>query len=160
MILKKARMIDLLQIMKLNNGEAKWVGKKNRVFFEKYLNIPYFYLVLIDKNIAGFAMVMNQGTKYDSPNFLWFKKKFPKFYYIDRIIISKKYRKKGLAKKLYSHIFSKFSNKNLPITAEVSLVPKNNSSIIFHKKQRFKTIGKLTSKGKTCDMLVWRKNVK
>jgi hypothetical protein len=147
--IKKISEKELLNVVRLNNLEQKWVGKKDGSFFEKYFNSPFFLGIFIENTFGGFILVMDEKTDYDSPNFLWFKENVKEFYYIDRIVIDKKFRGQGFGKLLYEYLFSQVTKS---ITAEVAIIPKNSGSLIFHDKLGFKRIGKFSSGGKTCVM--------
>ena len=105
MIIRKIKDSDLDTIVKINNQHSEWVGKKDREFFERHLQIPFFNVV--EKYVVnGFIIVLNQDVNYDSPNFLWFKERFKEFYYIDRIVIAKDSRYKGLGTFLYKNLLN------------------------------------------------------
>ncbi|NYT03280.1 MAG: GNAT family N-acetyltransferase [Candidatus Methanofastidiosa archaeon] len=150
MNIRRAQEKDLPKILELNNIESKWVGKKEISFFQKYMNIPFFSIIEDKENVVGFLMVMDHNTEYDSINFLWFKNKFKKYYYIDRVIVDESMRGKGIASMLYKEVIN---NKGpVPLVAEVAIEPPNEGSVKFHDKVGFKEVGTLTSDGKKVRM--------
>lgn len=148
MSIRRAKEKDLPSILDLNNRESKWVGKKEIDFFQKYMYIPIFNVFETNERIVGFLMAMDQNTDYDSINFLWFKDKFNKFYYIDRVIVDESMGGKGIASLLYRELID--IKQDIPLVAEVSINPSNEGSVIFHDKIGFKEVGTLTS----CDKKV------
>ena len=148
MSIRRAKEKDLPSILDLNNRESKWVGKKEIDFFQKYMYIPIFNVFETNERIVGFLMAMDQNTDYDSINFLWFKDKFNKFYYIDRVIVDESMRGKGIASLLYRELID--IKQDIPLVAEVSINPSNEGSVIFRDKIGFKDVGTLTS----CDKKV------
>ena len=150
MSIRRAQEKDLPSILDLNNIESKWVGKKEIDFFQKYMDIPIFNVFENNERIVGFLMAMDENTEYDSINFLWFKNKFNKFYYIDRVIVDESMRGKGIASLLYGEVID--AKGLIPLVAEVSINPSNESSIVFHDKIGFKEVGTLTSEGKEVRM--------
>lgn len=136
-MIRRVQEKDLDSIVKLNNLEFNWVGEKDRSFFEKYFSIPFFYVVDFKKKPVGFAMVMDQRTDYDSPNFLWFKERHEKLFYVDRIIIEPDFRGEGLGTKVYKKLMKEI--KNVPLVAKVS--DSNWQSKEFHSKFGFTEIG-------------------
>lgn len=150
MVIRRVQEKDLLGVIELNNRESKWVGKKDIDFFQKYINIPIFIIFESNEKIVGFLMAMNEKINYDSENYLWFKKRYDKFYYIDRVIVDESMRGKGIASRLYKEVIGKKGN--IPLVAEVSIVPSNEGSVIFHDKIGFKEVGTLKSGDKKVRM--------
>ncbi len=150
MSIRRANEKDFPSILDLNNIESKWVGKKEIDFFRKYMDIPIFNVFEVNERIVGFLMAMDENTDYDSINFLWFKNKFNKFYYIDRVIVDQSMRGKGIASLLYKELID--TKGDIPLVAEVSINPSNEGSIIFHDKIGFKDVGALISGGKKVRM--------
>ncbi|MDY1591837.1 MAG: GNAT family N-acetyltransferase [Methanofastidiosum sp.] len=150
MSIRRAEEKDLPSVLDLNNRESKWVGRKEIDFFKKYVDIPIFNVFETDERIVGFLMAMDQNTNYDSINFLWFKDKFNKFYYIDRVIVDESMRGKGIASLLYRELID--IKLDIPLVAEVSINPSNDGSVIFHEKIGFKEVGTLTSGDKKVRM--------
>ena len=147
-LIRKATLQDLQRITEISNAEQNWVGLADKSFFEKYLDtIPFFLAIESQDKLAGFLMGMDEKTDYDSKNFIWFKVKVGKFYYVDRVVVAPEMKRKGLASQLYNHLIT--STKDVPITAEVKVYPEENTeSIPFHEKFGFEEIGRFSSDGK------------
>ena len=64
-----------------------------------------FYARRIGK-IEAFLLAFDQSAAYDSPNFLWFRERFSRFVYVDRMAVSRSARGRGLARLLYQDLFS------------------------------------------------------
>ncbi|HOC77711.1 MAG TPA: GNAT family N-acetyltransferase [Methanofastidiosum sp.] len=150
MIIRRAHLNDFPKILELNNKESKWVGNKDINFFQKYMNISFFNVAEYNGKIIGFLMAMNQNTEYDSINFLWFREKYDRFYYIDRVIVDESIRGKGIGSLLYKELLDK--REDVPLVAEVSIEPSNEGSVIFHEKNGFIEVGTLTSGDKKVRM--------
>src|ERR1017187_1888966 len=39
-------------------------------------------------NLDAFLLAFDQDAQYDSPNFLWFCARYPRFVYVDRIVVA------------------------------------------------------------------------
>ena len=39
-------------------------------------------------NLEAFLLAFDQAARYDSPNFLWFCARYPRFVYVDRIVVA------------------------------------------------------------------------
>ena len=143
MIVRRAHLNDLPRILELNNRESKRVGNKDINFFQKYMDISFF-------NVAEYNGTIDQNTEYDSINFLWFKERYDKFFYIDRVIVDESIRGKGIGSLLYRELMDK--RENIPLVAEVSIEPSNEGSVIFHDKIGFREVGTLKSGNKKVRM--------
>ena len=51
--------------------------------------------------LDAFLLAFDQDADYDSPNFLWFRERYPRFVYVDRIVVAAAARGRGLARLLY-----------------------------------------------------------
>ena len=147
-LIRKATAQDLQRITEINNTEQEWVGFADIPFFQKYLNtIPFFLAIESQDKFAGFLMGMNEKTDYDSKNFIWFRDRIEKFYYVDRVVIAPEMKRRRLASQLYNFLISQTGN--ITITAEVKIYPtRNTESIPLHEKFGFKEIGRFSSDGK------------
>lgn len=93
----------------------------------------------------AFLIAFDQAAKYKSPNFLWFKKRYPRFAYVDRIITAVEAQGKGHARALYEALFERARNNGLPLVCcEVNTVPPNPGSDAFHLKMGFEEVGRAT----------------
>jgi predicted GNAT superfamily acetyltransferase len=46
-------------------------------------------------NIDAFLLALDQDADYDSPNFRWFSARYPRFVYVDRIVVASAARGRG-----------------------------------------------------------------
>ncbi len=100
-----------------------------------------FYAKAVD-NQAAFMIAFDQDADYDSPNFLWFCEKLPRFVYVDRIAVSAKSRGKGHAGALYRDLFSQARQCGHDrIVCEVNSDPPNQASDAFHEALGFSIMG-------------------
>ncbi|MTI17846.1 GNAT family N-acetyltransferase [Rhodobacteraceae bacterium RKSG542] len=106
----------------------------------------------------GFLLVFDDRANYSSPNFLWFKQRYGRFFYIDRIVVSPEARGKGVAKALYDDLFAFAKAKGVErVVCEVNSDPPNPASDQFHAALGFKPVGtaELEGKGKTVTYLAF-----
>lgn len=87
-------------------------------------------------------ITFDQDGDYDSPNFLWFRDRYERFIYIDRVIVSERARGMGLARKLYEAAMDemKVEGHNL-FCCEVNSDPPNPGSDAFHATLGFEEVG-------------------
>ena len=48
-------------------------------------------------SLDAFLLAFDQSAQYDSPNFLWFRSRYPRFVYVDRIVVVSSARGRGPA---------------------------------------------------------------
>lgn len=102
--------------------------------------------------VDAFLIVFDQGARYDSPNFEWFRARFPTFAYVDRIITGPEARGKGYARALYEDLFARAAASGHDrVVCEVNFDPPNPGSDAFHAALGFIEVGRrlLQDSGKT-----------
>ncbi len=102
----------------------------------------YHRVVEIDGQVAAFLLAFREGADYDSPNYRWFAERYPRFLYIDRIIVSASHQGRQLGRALYEDLFA-FAKADgvVNITCEFYVVPFNEGSSRFHAKFGFREVG-------------------
>ena len=93
-------------------------------------------------------IALDQDSAYASPNFQWFKARHARFAYVDRIIVAEAARGRGLARRLYEHLFDLArTEEHDRIGCEVNLIPPNPGSDAFHAKLGFQEVGQAVLNG-------------
>jgi predicted GNAT superfamily acetyltransferase len=140
--ISKTNTIDLPHIHNLNQGALPAVSSITINDMTQFLEMAdYFRVIKVKNNIAGFLIALAPGKNYQSPNYKWFEKKYSQFMYVDRIVIDPSCQNKGLGLAFYDDL-EIFCQRYAPIiTCEVNLKPKNEGSLIFHKKYGFEQVG-------------------
>ena len=141
---------DINDVVRFNRQAAKWVGDKDRTFFERYAALPHFLVLEDEGEPAAFLLAMNEDVDYDSPNFLWFQERYERFCYVDRVVVDDSRKRQGLGRRLYEYVMQHKGPP--PLVCEVCFEPENTESIRFHETLGFQAVGTLTSGGKTCRM--------
>ena len=103
-------------------------------------------------------ITFDQDADYDSPNFLWFRDRYERFVYVDRVVTAAAARGRGLAGALYRDLVeqARAAGHNL-IVCEVNADPPNPASDAFHKGFGFEPVGEaLLPNGKTVSYLALR----
>lgn len=97
--------------------------------------------------IAAFLLVFSEDADYESVNYQWFNKQYSNFRYIDRVVVSDKYRGMGIASNLYRHTLKQMQISDAKILcAEIDVLPPNEPSLLFHQKFGFKELELLKHK--------------
>lgn len=92
--------------------------------------------------LEAFIMTFDQDADYDSPNFLWFQARYPRFVYIDRVVVASHARGRGHARRLYAELFERAADAgHALVTCEVNAQPPNPASDAFHAALGFREIG-------------------
>ena len=132
----------LTEILLLNENAIPHVNKVGQEFFQAQLgSSPYFRAILSAGSVKAFLLGMSEAASYQSLNFLWFQKRYPKFVYVDRIVVHEKFHRTGLASTLYDDFNKLAEQRNCPMACEVNIHPPNPISIQFHQSFGFKEVG-------------------
>ena len=92
--------------------------------------------------VDGFLMAFDQGAAYDSPNYLWFRQRYRRFVYVDRVVVAPVARGRGYAGLLYADLFDRAGRTGHDIVVcEVNRDPPNPASDAFHAAQGFTEVG-------------------
>lgn len=98
--------------------------------------------------VDAFLIVFDETADYDSPNFLWFRDRFERFAYVDRVVTGEATRGRGLARRLYEDAFARArAAGHERVVCEVNRVPSNPGSDAFHARMGFAAIGEATRPG-------------
>ena len=97
-------------------------------------------------------IALDQSAAYDSPNFIWFRERYDRFVYVDRVIVSPAMRGHGLARRLYADLFDAAARAgHVRVCCEVNADPPNPVSEAFHAAMGFTVVGQqdLADRGKS-----------
>jgi len=93
-------------------------------------------------NLDAFLLAFDQNADYDSPNFLWFRARYPRFVYVDRIVVASSARGRGCARTLYRDLFEHaIEAGHGRAVCEVNSRPPNPVSDAFHAALGFVEVG-------------------
>jgi predicted GNAT superfamily acetyltransferase len=90
----------------------------------------------------AFLIAFDERATYDSPNYLWFRRRYPRFVYVDRIAVAPPLRGRGHARRLYADLFDHARRAGHDtIVCEVNSNPPNPASDAFHARLGFGEVG-------------------
>ena len=93
-------------------------------------------------DLDAFLIAFDEGAGYDSPNFLWFCERYPRFVYVDRVVTAVSARGRGYAQRLYSDLFEQAALAGHErVVCEINLSPPNPGSDAFHAALGFTEVG-------------------
>jgi uncharacterized protein len=85
--------------------------------------------------------VSTGSAAYESPNYLWFRQRYRRLVYVDRVVVAPDARGRGYAGLLYADLFDRACRAGHDIVAcEVNRDPPNPASDAFHAAQGFAAI--------------------
>ena len=107
-----------------------------------------FHVGTCDRGREAFLIALDQDASYLSPNFLWFKSRYARFVYIDRVIVAPAQRGRGLARLLYEELIAAAAQaRHTLIGCEVNVEPPNPGSDAFHAALGFAEVGRAVLPG-------------
>ncbi len=93
-------------------------------------------------DVDAFMLMLDQSAGYDSPNHRWFRGRYPRFAYVDRIAVSPAARGRGLARALYAAAIQAAATAgHTALAAEVNSDPPNPASDALHAALGFQQVG-------------------
>ena len=130
-----------MPLLALNNAHATELSPLALADFDRLIQTSFFAAALEDG--AAFLIAFDQTAAYDSPNFLWFRERYDRFVYVDRVVTSLLARGKGHAKALYANLFERAKRDgHSRFVCEVNLIPPNPASDAFHAALGFAEVGR------------------
>ena len=147
-LIHPARAADYDAVLQLNESAVPNVNSiPESTLKNLHGECCFFHVARESSDIAGFLLALPESASYDSLNFQYFKSRYPRFVYVDRIVINKEYRRRGVGRKLYDDLFNQVRPDNLMVTCEVNLSPPNPGSLMFHESLGFREVDQLESPG-------------
>lgn len=140
------READRPAVLALNNLHAAELSLLDHPRLDKLLG-EAFHARRVGA-LDAFMIAFDQDADYDSPNFLWFRERYPRFVYVDRIVVDAAARGRGLARRLYEDLFQAARDAgHAVVTCEVNVEPPNPASDAFHAALGFREVGAATIHG-------------
>ena len=133
----------LQKLLALNNAHAKelsWLDAQKLAPM-----ISAAFLARRIGNIDAFILAFDQDADYQTENFQWFKSRYERFVYVDRIAVAAAARGQGLARRLYEGLFAAAVDAGQQlIVCEVNAEHPNPESDAFHSSFGFEHVGTAT----------------
>lgn len=131
---------DEAAILALNNLHARELSLLDPGRLRHLLNAAFMAARASD--VHAFIIAFDQDADYDSPNFLWFRSRFGRFVYVDRIAVAEEARGRSLARLLYEELFARARMAGYGrVVCEVNVEPPNPQSDAFHAALGFAPVG-------------------
>ena len=144
-VVRDVREHELDSVLALNNaaGPAILPLDANRLhrFFR---TAEYFRVAERDGSLAGFLVGFGPDQGHDSGNHAWFRERYPRFFYIDRIVVASRRRGGGVGRAFYADVQSHAELRYPHLACEVFLGQDNDPALLFHGSFGFREVGQNT----------------
>lgn len=148
LVIRDAEESDLPLVHAINDAAQPEVNGVPAQFFTHWLEHAFYLRVaVVDGEVIGFLLAMNQKAVYGSVNYQWFKENYSRFVYIDRIVVTPLHRSKGVGHGLYEDLIAYVGGKSPLLGCEVNVRPRNETSLRFHDVMKFKEVGRQNTEG-------------
>ena len=128
------------QLLELNNRHAVELSALDAEGFKSLISQAF-----VAWSVAGgraLLIALDQGAHYDSPNFQWFRQRFERFVYVDRVVVGSQAQGLGIARHFYEGLFELArAAGHGQIVCEVNIDPPNPASEAFHARLGFAEVG-------------------
>jgi predicted GNAT superfamily acetyltransferase len=135
---------DFDAVLALNEASVHFLSAMDRARLELlHAQAALSEVVEGDGQVAAFILAFREGSAYDSINYRWFVQRYPRFLYVDRIVVADGLRSKGTATLLYRRVFEAAARDAVPwVTCEFDVDPPNPVSQRFHARFGFTEVGR------------------
>ena len=142
-VIRPAVQADFEAICPLNLAEVRHTGAMDLTRLAELDAISCYHKVAcLDGTVSAFLLAICNGSAYRNENFAWFSNRYPRFIYVDRVVVSSAARGLRLGSLLYEDIFRHARANAIPlVTCEYNLDPPNEPSRLLHDKFGFKEQG-------------------
>ncbi len=126
-------------LLALNNAHA---AELSWLRAERMRDLAAFAFRATRIGTEALLLAFDQDAPYDSPNFLWFRDRFPRFVYVDRVVVAPRARGQGHARRLYADLIAHArAHHHDRIVCEINADPPNPASDAFHAALGFEPVG-------------------
>ncbi|SNB77033.1 hypothetical protein SAMN07250955_11614 [Arboricoccus pini] len=151
--LRRVQEADRPELLALNNAHAVELSYAEADEFARLLEMAFLASTSGEVGAPGsLLLALDQDAPCDGPNFRWFKARYARFVYVDRIVVAASAPGRGLAERHYAQLFAMAGKAgHTRIVCEVNSDPPNPISDAFHAKLGFEQVGEqwLSDRDKT-----------
>jgi predicted GNAT superfamily acetyltransferase len=93
--------------------------------------------------VVAFLLALREGADYGSVNYRWFAERYPRFLYVDRVVVAAAQQGNRLGARLYDDLFAFAATSGIAsVTCEFDIDPPNPASRRFHARYGFREVGR------------------
>ena len=144
MTIRDAVAADFPQILALNEAHVHFLSPLDAPRLAMLHAQAAYHRVSADARgtVGAFLLALRDGQAYDSLNYRWFASRYPRFLYIDRIVIASEQQGRGLGHALYDDLLAFARASDVPlVSCEIDEDPPNPVSMRFHQLRGFREVG-------------------
>jgi uncharacterized protein len=141
---RAATLSDFPVILALNHQSEHFLSPLDSAKLARLAKeTGYFQVAVAEETVAAFLLAFLPEADYNNPNFLWFKARYDRFVYIDRVVVGEAFRGRHLAGRLYADLQAQATARKVPrLACEIHIDPPNPISLRFHEKHGFTEVGR------------------
>jgi hypothetical protein len=142
--LRDATAADYPAILELNDRYVELLSPLDAARLARLdAQAAYHRVVEDDGRVTAFLLAFREAADYDSPNYLWFAQRYPRFLYVDRVVVDGTVQGRGLGALLYRDLFVFAAAHGIDtIACEYYSKPPNEASRRFHAAFGFREVGR------------------
>ncbi len=142
-MIRAAVAADFPALLALNAESVHFLSPLDAARLRRlHTQAAYHRVVEMQGRVAAFLLALREGADYDSPNYRWFAQRYPRFLYVDRVVVARAAQGQGLGAKLYDDIIAVAAASGVAqLTCEFDLDPPNPASARFHQRHGFHEVG-------------------
>lgn len=132
---------DIGALLALSNAHEKEIGHFTREAFSELVAMSFRTRMTPARD--AFLIALAGRAPEIAPNYHWFRERFDRFVYVDRVVVAQAARKRGFGKLLYRDLIDAArACGHRRICCEVNLDPPNPVSDSFHAALGFSEVGR------------------
>jgi predicted GNAT superfamily acetyltransferase len=137
---------DFDAILRLNEAEIARTSAMDAEGLARFAAMADMLdVVESDGRVVAFLLALREGAPYANDNFAWFSARYPRFLYVDRIVVDATQAGRGIGAALYRRLFERARADAVPVVVcEYNLEPPNPASAAFHARFGFTEVGQRT----------------
>ncbi|HVR82059.1 MAG TPA: GNAT family N-acetyltransferase [Luteimonas sp.] len=141
-VIRDVREHELDSVLALNNAAGPAILPLDAARLRHFhTDAEYFRVAERDGMLAGFLVGFGSDAAHDSGNFRWFGQRYPRFFYIDRIVVASRRRGGGVGRAFYADVQSYAELRYPQLACEVFLEQDSDPALLFHGSFGFREVG-------------------
>ena len=141
-VVRDVREHELDSVLALNNAAGPAILPLDATRLRRFFRTAeYFRIAERDGSLAGFLVGFGPDIDHDSGNYAWFHERYPRFFYIDRIVVASRRRGGGVGRAFYADVQSHAELRYPHLACEVFLEQDNDPALLFHGSFGFREVG-------------------
>lgn len=142
-LLRRAAPSDFDAILRINKAEVARTSAMDSNALARFAAMAAVLdVVEVEGEVVAFLLALREGAPYANDNFAWFSARYPRFLYVDRIVVDAAQAGRGIGAALYRGLFERARADAVPVVVcEYNLEPPNPASAAFHARFGFVEVG-------------------